>query len=272
MLSNRTLACITLGAALLVGLPKSAHALTLPEIRIPEISVPQISTSTQSTSTKVTTSSNTNIQIITNGEGTTEVTTKETQEPIQEETKTPDQTPQQQSVTTQVTTPTPTPWWYRLLRPTVIKTPTPTPTNTISPTSTDRPSATPSPTSSANPTSSLLDSKQQYMLNAINDYRKRYSLAPVQPDKYTCSFASTRAKEITTNFSHDGFSQRLNAKTLPYPGYSLITENIAMTSNYQNVVNMWINSPGHALNMRKDTPYVCVAYSGNYYAYGGWRP
>ena len=110
------------------------------------------------------------------------------------------------------------------------------------------------------------------MLNAINAYRKQNALSAVQPDKYTCGFATVRAKEIVTNFSHDGFSQRLNLKTLPYPGYSLITENIAMTSNYQQVVNMWIASPGHALNMKKDTPYVCVAYSGNYYAYEGWRP
>ncbi len=35
---------------------------------------------------------------------------------------------------------------------------------------------------------------------------------------------------------------------------------------------MWINSPGHAANMEKDTPYVCVVVNGKYFAYEGWKP
>lgn len=262
MLSNRTLATSILAISLFLVLPQSGFAFTFPQIKMPEISVPQISVTTTQTTTS---SSNTNVQIISNGEGTTEVTTQTTQ--LSTNTPTPTSVIQKQTISS----PTPTPWWYRLLNPTATKTPTPTPTKSVTPTPTTKPSTTPMPTSVSS-TNSLLDSKQQYMVNAINAYRKQNGLSPVQPDKYTCSFANTRAKEIVTNFSHDGFSQRLNSKTLPYPGYSLITENITMTSNYQNVVNMWIVSPGHALNMRKDTPYVCVAYSGNYYAYEGWRP
>jgi uncharacterized protein YkwD len=110
------------------------------------------------------------------------------------------------------------------------------------------------------------------MLNAINTYRATYDLSPVKPDTYTCNFAKIRAQEITTDFSHTGWENRVNNHTLPYPSYSYINENIAMTGNYKDVVNMWINSPGHAANMRANTPYVCVAYSGNYYAYEGWRP
>ena len=109
-------------------------------------------------------------------------------------------------------------------------------------------------------------------MGKINEYRASVGLPSVKTDKYTCEFAVTRAAEIVNNFNHDGFQNRVNSKTLPYPSFSSVTENIAMTSNYKDVVNMWINSSGHAANMRKDTPYVCVEKIGNYYAYEGWRP
>lgn len=108
-------------------------------------------------------------------------------------------------------------------------------------------------------------------MNAINSYRSSQGLAKVSQDPLTCSFAATRAKEIASNFNHDGFTNRINSHALPYPSYHEITENIVMTSDYKEVVSIWINSPGHAENMRKDTPFVCVAKYGNYYAYEGLR-
>lgn len=94
----------------------------------------------------------------------------------------------------------------------------------------------------------------------------------MKTDSYSCDFAKLRAEEIAQNFNHDGFSNRINAKSLPYPSYHEVTENIAMTPDYKDVVSMWINSSGHAENMRRDTPLVCVERNGNYYAYEGWRP
>lgn len=109
-------------------------------------------------------------------------------------------------------------------------------------------------------------------MQKINEYRSSQGLAGVKTDSYTCGFAATRAEEITRSFNHDGFSNRINSRTLPYPSYRKVTENIAMTSDYKQVVTMWINSSGHAENMRQDTPNVCVAKFGSYYAYEGWRP
>ena len=109
-------------------------------------------------------------------------------------------------------------------------------------------------------------------MNAINDYRRSQGLSEVRTDSNTCNFAKIRAQEITNGFNHDGFNNRISSKTLPYPGYQLVTENLARNSNYKNVVQSWINSPGHAENMRKDTPFVCVESSGDYYAYEGWKP
>lgn len=142
---------------------------------------------------------------------------------------------------------------------------TPTPTITPSPTPTFKakitPTTTPAPTS--------LPDK---LLSQINAYRASHGKSPAMSETYTCNFARTRASEITTNFSHDGFQSRIDNKTLPYPGYSTVTENLAMTSNSDEVVDLWKNSPGHAANMIADTTHICVQNSGNYYVMAGWKP
>lgn len=262
---QRPLLAISIAAILFIFLPGNSWALTLPEINIPDVKsiTSSVTNSTQVTKTSVTTNGDAHVQITTNNDSDKNTISPTPIPPSEnkEETK---------SLNTLTITPTPTPWWYRYLTPT-FKAPTPSPTKAPTPTPTTKPSATATPTPQGS-TSSLLDSKQQFMLNAINTYRSKYGLSSVKPDSYTCNFATIRAKEIVTNFSHAGFSQRINNRTIPYPGYSLITENIAMTSNYQNVVNMWVSSAGHAANMRKDTPFVCVAYNGNYFAYEGRKP
>lgn len=164
---------------------------------------------------------------------------------------------------TRIPTATPTP------RPTATPTPKPKPTVTPTPTKVPVKVVTPTPTNA--PVSS--DPIKDYIMQKINDYRSSQGLKSVKTDTYTCDFAKVRAEEIdsSSTFNHEGFSKRIETKTLPYPNYSKITENIAMTSKYQDVVTMWINSSGHAENMRQDTPFVCVEKSGNYYAYEGWK-
>ncbi len=150
--------------------------------------------------------------------------------------------------------------------------PTPTPISK----SVNNPSVTPKTVKvSLAPTPSLVGKSEnikEYLLQKINEYRVSQGLDRVQTDPYTCNFANVRVEEISRSFNHDGFRQRIESNSLPYPSYSKITENIAMTSDYTQVVNMWIASPGHAENMRQDTPYVCVGQLGNYFTYEGWRP
>lgn len=151
--------------------------------------------------------------------------------------------------------------------------PTFSPTRTMQPTKFPTPkqsSITPTPTKSISPIS--LDEKITYIMQGINNYRKEYNLPGVKTDKYTCDLAKIRAKEIAVSFNHDGFRERIAANALPYPTYKLVTENLARTADYKRVVPLWINSSGHAANMRKDTPYICVQSYGNYYAFEGWRP
>ncbi len=111
-----------------------------------------------------------------------------------------------------------------------------------------------------------------YIINEINAYRASLKLKLVQTNDETCDFAKIRAAEIATDFSHEGFNRRAKAGKLPYKHWHVITENIAMTSDYKEVEKMWEHSPGHAKNMRDNTIYVCVVRHGKYFAYLGMTP
>lgn len=111
-----------------------------------------------------------------------------------------------------------------------------------------------------------------YILQEVNAYRASLGLYQVQSSTQTCAFAQTRAQEITNGFTHDGFYNRVNNHTIPYSSWSRAVENIAQAPDYKEVVTLWKNSPGHAANMRDNTPYVCIMQNGSYYAYEGMRP
>lgn len=140
---------------------------------------------------------------------------------------------------------------------------------TASPVSTLTLTPTPAPIPPKNPTPKIESNEKNgisdYLLSDVNEYRKSQGLTEVIGNPATCDFAKVRAKEISENFNHGGFIP-------PYPTYSKITENIAQNSDYKKVVPGWISSPGHAANMRADTPYVCIAQNGDYYAYEGLKP
>lgn len=108
----------------------------------------------------------------------------------------------------------------------------------------------------------------QEIITQINQFRASKNIPAVQADPLTCSFAALRVKEISTDFTHNGFYDRAKSKSMPYPRYKLATENLARTSKH-NAVEMWIKSPKHAANMLKNTPVVCVESYGDYYAYEG---
>jgi uncharacterized protein YkwD len=110
------------------------------------------------------------------------------------------------------------------------------------------------------------------LMKQINDFRTSKGLSALSTDGHTCAFASVRAGEIVGSFNHDGFRNRIDSKSLPYPSYSSVAENIAMNSDPNAVVNGWINSPGHNENMSKDVPYGCVGRNGNYYVFEAWKP
>ncbi len=118
----------------------------------------------------------------------------------------------------------------------------------------------------------ITTSPTDYILEEINEYRAKFNLSKIMANTETCSFAKTRAEEISNKFNHDGFNNRVTDKNIPYPSYSEVTENIAYNTDYTDVVDRWIASPGHEANMKKNTPFICIAKFGDYYAFEGWRP
>jgi uncharacterized protein YkwD len=182
--------------------------------------------------------------------------------------------------TAQASTPTPTNKPTSTPSPKISATPSPKP---ITPNPTKATINSPTPTPTAHAQSQMQNQSQvqvnysisdeaKRLLSQVNDFRASKGKGPVTPEKYTCDFANLRAGEIVSNFSHDGFRQRIDSKTLPYPSYSSVAENIAMNSNPDAVVPAWINSSGHAENMLKDVPHGCIGVSGRYYTYLAWKP
>jgi uncharacterized protein YkwD len=234
-------------------------SVTIPEAPIAP-STPVLPT--QQNEQQITTSQNMSQTIRTTSNGTLVVITNSDLSP----TPTSTQAAKVQNLVLPTNIPTPTPRMIKWIFPTRVPRVSLTPTSkpTVKPTASSTPTITP-----ANiPT----DDKTAFFINAINDYRRQNKLSDVKTSKETCDFAAIRAKEISTGFNHSGFEKRIQNDTIPFASWSLITENIAMTSNYKDVINMWIKSPGHAANMRKDTPYVCVMQYNNYFAYEGMRP
>lgn len=115
-------------------------------------------------------------------------------------------------------------------------------------------------------------SPTDFILTKINEYRASKGLPRVSSNTETCNFAKTRAEEISQSFTHDGFNKRVKVNNLPYPSYHDVTENIAYNTDYTNVVDTWIASPGHEENIRKNTQFICIGKYGDYYAFEGWRP
>ena len=143
---------------------------------------------------------------------------------------------------------------------------TPTPVQSTPTTAPPKPS--PKPTTKTVNTMTETD----FILSQINNFRVRNGVAPASKDSHTCSFASLRARELASTFDHSGFTNRRSSGSLPYPSWSNVTENIAMNQDHRDVINQWLNSPGHAQNMLADTPYICVGKHGNFYAMVGWKP
>ncbi|MGI5827666.1 MAG: CAP domain-containing protein [Patescibacteria group bacterium] len=182
----------------------------------------------------------------------------------------PTSLPTETPTPTPISTPCPVPTLTPTLRPIADPTALPLPTPTVTPEPTKLPTPTPTPSSTSEPIED--DDIQTYLINAVNEYCRSQGLSEISRDSYTCEFAKVRAQEISATFNHNGFSQRIDASTLPYPNYVIVTENIARHSDYRQVVPMWIASSGHARNMREDTPFVCIEKYGEYYAYEGWKP
>lgn len=107
----------------------------------------------------------------------------------------------------------------------------------------------------------------QQVVDLVNAERAKEGLAPLTIDPMVEKAATVRANEIQSNFDHvrpDGssFSSALKEQGVNYRGAG---ENIAWGQRTpQEVVNAWMNSPGHRANiMNKSYTHIGVGNTQN---------
>jgi uncharacterized protein YkwD len=96
---------------------------------------------------------------------------------------------------------------------------------------------------------------------AVNTYRQQNGKGNLQSLNELCQVAETRVKEITSNFSHDGYE----ALVAPL-GYTSVAENIFYSSKYavEENITAWHESSGHRENMLGNFMYGCGVERGGY--------
>lgn len=118
----------------------------------------------------------------------------------------------------------------------------------------------------------IMTTIEEHIFNQVNNFRRSNGLPILDVNRTVCRFAHARAEEITGNFTHDGFQNRIKNNSLPYGTYSLVVENLAVESNSLSVVSRWITSIGHEKNMLQNIRFGCIGENGAYYAFEGYTP
>ena len=98
------------------------------------------------------------------------------------------------------------------------------------------------------------------IIAAINNDRVSNGLETVSADPVLMSYAATRAREISTNFSHDNFDATEGSYRAQY-GYGYLSENILMTSlsnqTAETIEAAFMGSSGHRTNILTSLHNVC---------------
>lgn len=120
---------------------------------------------------------------------------------------------------------------------------------------------------SSDETSSM--SYSEAVLYYCNIEREKAGVSPLELDSELCTAADIRAKEVAESFSHTRPDGRDCFTVLDEAGYDyyLVGENIAGGfSSAKNVVDCWMNSPGHRANiLNKNFTHLGVGKSGVYW-------
>jgi uncharacterized protein YkwD len=111
-----------------------------------------------------------------------------------------------------------------------------------------------------------LDKMESEILQYVNDDRKEHGLSPLQLNAVESSLAGQHSRDMASGkvkFGHDGFSKRAKAiqKAL---GGTVFGENVAsgrMTA--REVVDGWLNSPGHKKNIEGNFTITGIGYASD---------
>lgn len=105
--------------------------------------------------------------------------------------------------------------------------------------------------------------------NKVNEFRHKANLSPlwVSRNSDLCKFSEIRAKEIKTNWSHEGFRIHNQLCDIISCYYEKLGENLArdlMTED--EIIEAWIHSPLHYIQLTGDYNSMCVSSNNGYVA------
>lgn len=112
----------------------------------------------------------------------------------------------------------------------------------------------------------LLNNKDESTLLAlVSQYRVNRDLPPLKLSNTLCEFASVRADQIQTDWSHNGFftlSSQEPYKTSFYFLGEVLARNL---STNQEILQGWESSPPHKAELdRPDYHHACVKMKGDF--------
>lgn len=111
-----------------------------------------------------------------------------------------------------------------------------------------------------------VNSMEKEILQYVNDDRKQHDLPPLLMNALESSLASKHSQDMAdgkVKFGHDGFNGRAKAIQKAF-GSTEVGENVAsgqMTA--REVVDGWLNSPGHKKNIEGDFIFTGIGYASN---------
>lgn len=95
--------------------------------------------------------------------------------------------------------------------------------------------------------------------DAVNQYRITHGLNELYIDPQLCDIAYQRAQEASQDFSHQRFSEHVDAGDYDYTGFNRIGENLwsGSFSGVHIVEFGWDRSPGHQANLQGEWSRGC---------------
>lgn len=102
------------------------------------------------------------------------------------------------------------------------------------------------------------------LLASVNSYRASKHLSPIKESDTTCTIATIRAIQITSDYSHNGFYPLVHSSWVPN---GMWYENLAQKKdNYFNILISWEKSPLHNANLLAPATTGCIRHVGNFWA------
>lgn len=109
-----------------------------------------------------------------------------------------------------------------------------------------------------NNVSQLNELSKDRLWEVVQNWRSENSYALYTEDERVCDIATIRLNNIKDDFSHSKFLEKAS-----YLRYKDFGENLARDfSTEEEVLNGWINSPGHLANLQKSYKYSCIQTDG----------